>query len=172
MIRTVSISSPRSVKATTTMRPRLVRPRRRRRSSPTEWAGSGTVTDRSSSNAVVASSKLSRCLRRLRRALSGSHSNRRAIRSGHVRWMCIRLTPEVKLRAPASTGSKCRREDTGCGRDTGCSERSAASTHVSRPVHRTPRSCRSRTRGSRPPRRRRVLDGAIRRGPTKAGRRA
>jgi hypothetical protein len=46
MRRMVSISLLRSVKATTTMRPRLVRPRSRKRSSPTESVGSGTVTDR------------------------------------------------------------------------------------------------------------------------------
>lgn len=69
MRRMVSISALRSVKATTTTWPRLVRPRSRKRSSPTEWVGSGIVTDRSSSNAVVASSKVSRCLRTLRRAL-------------------------------------------------------------------------------------------------------
>ena len=38
----------------------------------------------------------------------------------------VELTPEVKLRAPDSTGSRCRHHDSGCRRDTGCFQRPAA----------------------------------------------
>lgn len=98
MMRTVGISTWRSANANTTRRPRVVRPGRMNRSSPTEWMGSGIVITRSSSNAVVASSKLTRCRRRFRRAFSGSHSKRRAMSSIYAGVVCIRLTPKFSCK--------------------------------------------------------------------------
>jgi len=73
------IRSSRSVCATTSRRRRSDIPTDTNRCSPAEWPGSDIVSDRGSPRTVAASRKPTPCLARLACALSGSHSNARAI---------------------------------------------------------------------------------------------
>jgi len=86
------IADPRSTYTTTSRRPRAESPTSMYRCSCIEWSGSHTVREKGSLRTLLASSKPTRCFRRLAADFSSSHSNWSAI-SGRTRSR-IQTAPE------------------------------------------------------------------------------